>query len=43
MAALLNFKSGYEPPISYDVEVPEEAGLLVVAWLVENGYAKEPT
>jgi hypothetical protein len=25
----------------YDVEVPEEAALLVVAWLVENGYADE--
>src|SRR5262249_4556070 len=25
----------------YDVEVPEEAALMVLAWLVENGYADE--
>src|SRR5262245_20155030 len=25
----------------YDVEVPEEAALMVLAWLVENGYAEE--
>ena len=25
----------------YDVEVPEEGALLVVAWLVENGFAEE--